>query len=197
MIGMSAFAVTQLLAAATRPPHLKAIFPYKGFTDLYRHGFYKGGAPYTGAMELFAFAEKLKFPNIPAWFRHAASHIFNHRKFARQTSDAAGNVRTIHKMLGKVTPPEAAIRSYVRRMYDNSFDDGDYFRASSPASTLDRINIPVCIATDFGAQGFHFFGAFELWHRLQGPKKCSLAPRNMNSHGRITCRRPSPGMIGR
>jgi len=176
MIGMSAFAVTQLLVAATRPPHLKAIFPYKGFTDLYRHGFYKGGAPYIGAMELFAFSEKLTPPKIPAWLRHLSSYILNHPRFSQHTSDAAANVRWIHKMLKKAKTPEAAVRSYVSRMYDNSFDDGDYYRAASPASTLAAIDIPICIATDFGAQGFHFFGAFELWHRLQGPKKMFFGP---------------------
>ncbi len=176
MIGMSAFAVSQLLAAAKQPPHLKAIFPYKGFTDLYRHGFYKGGAPYTGAIELFAFAEKLKLPKIPSWLRHLSSYILNHRFFARHTSDAAANVQAIHKMLRKTAPPEAAIRSYVSRMYDNTFDDDDYYRSSSPANTLSAIDIPVCIATDFGAQGFHFFGAFELWHRLRGPKKMFFGP---------------------
>jgi putative CocE/NonD family hydrolase len=37
MIGMSYFAAIQYLAAAQQPPHLKAIFPYLGFTDMYRH----------------------------------------------------------------------------------------------------------------------------------------------------------------
>jgi predicted acyl esterase len=41
---MSYFAVIQYLAAAQQPPHLKAIFPYLGFTDFYRHFAYHGGA---------------------------------------------------------------------------------------------------------------------------------------------------------
>jgi predicted acyl esterase len=176
MIGMSAFSVAQLMVAATRPPHLKAIFPYKGFTDIYRHGFYKGGTPYTGAMELFALAEKLVPPKIPAWGRHLASYVLNHKRFARRMSDAAGNVMGIRKMLKKLTPPEAAVRGYVRRMFDNTFDDGHYYRGSSPCEVIDGIEVPVCIGTDYGAQGFHFFGAFELWHRLKGPKMMFIGP---------------------
>jgi putative CocE/NonD family hydrolase len=176
MIGMSAFAVAQLMVAAKQPPHLKAIFPYKGFTDIYRHGFYKGGTPYTGAMELFALAEKTVPPKIPAWARHMLSHVLNHRRFARQMSDAAGTVISIRKLLKRIEPPEEAMRGYVRRMFDNTFDDGEYYRASSPASVIDEITIPVCVGTDFGAQGFHFFGAFELWHRLKGPKKMFIGP---------------------
>ncbi len=43
MTSMSYFAVIQYLAAAQQPPHLNAIFPYLGFTDLYRHFVYHGG----------------------------------------------------------------------------------------------------------------------------------------------------------
>src|SRR5436305_4839634 len=43
MVGMSYFAAIQYLAAARQPPHLKAIFPYLGFTDLYRHFVSRGG----------------------------------------------------------------------------------------------------------------------------------------------------------
>lgn len=176
MTGMSAFAVSQLMVAATRPPHLKAIFPYKGFTDIYRHGFYKGGAPYTGAIELFALAEKLVPPKIPSWARHALSHVLNHPFFARKMSDAAENVRGIQKMLKRFPPSQPAIANYVNRMFDHPYDDGDYFRGSSPCERIEDINIPVCIGTDYGAQGFHFFGAFELWHRLKTPKKLFFGP---------------------
>lgn len=48
MIGMSYFAAIQYLAAAQQPPHLKAIFPYLAFTDLYRHFAYHGGAFHSG-----------------------------------------------------------------------------------------------------------------------------------------------------
>ena len=45
MAGMSYFAVIQYLAAAARPAHLTAIFPYLGWTDFYRHAVYHGGPP--------------------------------------------------------------------------------------------------------------------------------------------------------
>jgi len=85
-------------------------------------------------------------------------------------------VVAIRKMLKKIKPPEAAVRVYVRRMFDNGFDDGAYYRGSSPSAVIDDIEVPVCIGTDYGAQGFHFFGAFELWHRLKGPKKMFIGP---------------------
>jgi uncharacterized protein len=45
MIGISYFAVIQYLVAAQQPPHLKAIFPFDGWGDLYRDIIYHGGIP--------------------------------------------------------------------------------------------------------------------------------------------------------
>jgi putative CocE/NonD family hydrolase len=176
MTGMSYFAIAQLLVAGTRPPSLKAIFPYKAMTDIYRHGFYKGGAAFSGIIELFAAFEKLKPPNIPAGLRHALSHVLNHPRFEMQMSDPAKTERTVRGFLRRKPPPQAALRGYVNRMFDRVFDDGDYWSSKSPCASIDAIDIPVCIATDFGAQDLHLFGAFELWHRLRVDKWLFIGP---------------------
>ena len=43
MLGIMGFAIAQNEIAAEQPPHLKAIFPFDGTTDRYRHGNYQGG----------------------------------------------------------------------------------------------------------------------------------------------------------
>ena len=176
MTGMSYFAISQLLVAATRPPALKAIFPYKAMTDIYRHGFYKGGAAFSGIIELFAAFEKLVPPKIPARLRHLLSRFINSPRFEMQMSDPAKTQRTVRKFLRTRPPPEAAVRGYVSRMFDRTFDDDDYWRSKSPAASLEQIEIPVCIATDFGAQDLHLLGAFELWHRLKCEKWLFIGP---------------------
>jgi putative CocE/NonD family hydrolase len=176
MTGMSYFAIAQLLVAGTRPPSLKAIFPYKAMTDVYRHGFYKGGAAFSGIIELFAAFEKLVPPKLSSGFRHLLSRFINTPRFEMQMSDPAKTERTVRKFLRNKPPPEAALRGYVSRMFDRTFDDGDYWRSKSPYASIDRIEIPVCIATDFGAQDLHFFGAFELWHRLKCEKWLFVGP---------------------
>ena len=47
MFGYSYYAATQWRAAAMRPPHLKAIFPFAGAMDYYLH---RGGAVELGAL---------------------------------------------------------------------------------------------------------------------------------------------------
>jgi predicted acyl esterase len=175
MTGMSYFGIAQLLVAATRPPSLKAIFPLKAMTDVYRHGFYKGGAPYTGAIEMFAAFEKVKPPKIPAGLRHLLSHLLNRPRFAMETSDPVKSQRSFRKFMRGQPPSREALDLYVSRMVDRVYDDPDWQRGSV-TSHIDDIELPVCVATDFGAQGFHFPGAFELWHRLRGEKFLFIGP---------------------
>ncbi|MDY6951307.1 MAG: CocE/NonD family hydrolase [Thermodesulfobacteriota bacterium] len=53
LLGISYYAVNQWLVAAERPPHLAAIIPWEGFTDLYRDFAYHGGVPALSFMEAF------------------------------------------------------------------------------------------------------------------------------------------------
>lgn len=46
--GVSYLAMSQWRAAALRPPHLKAIVPWEGVSDLYRELAFQGGIPETG-----------------------------------------------------------------------------------------------------------------------------------------------------
>jgi putative CocE/NonD family hydrolase len=176
MTGMSYFAIAQLRVAATRPPSLKAIFPYKAMTDQYRHGFYKGGAPFTGIIELFAAFEKTVPPILPSWARHVLSYALNRPRFAMEMSDPGKTSRSVRKFLAKHEPPESAVRSYIARMFDRTFDDDGFWRRTAVSEQIDQIECPVCIATDFGAQDLHFFGAFELWHKLKSEKCLFIGP---------------------
>ncbi len=53
MLGVSYLAISQYKAAATRPPHLRAIVPWEGFTDPYRDLFYPGGVREIGFSRLW------------------------------------------------------------------------------------------------------------------------------------------------
>lgn len=50
--GNSWLAIAQWFIAAQAPPHLAAIAPWEGLTDLYRHDVLRGGIPNTGFNEL-------------------------------------------------------------------------------------------------------------------------------------------------
>ncbi len=54
MLGVSYLAISQWKAAALRPPHLKAICPWEGFTDAYRDLAFPGGVREQGFIRLWS-----------------------------------------------------------------------------------------------------------------------------------------------
>jgi uncharacterized protein len=54
MIGVSYLAISQWKAAALRPPHLKAIVPWEGFTDAYRDVARPGGIMENGFLKIWS-----------------------------------------------------------------------------------------------------------------------------------------------
>ncbi len=54
MIGVSYLAISQWKAAALRPPHLRAIVPWEGFTDAYRDLMRPGGIRETGFIKIWS-----------------------------------------------------------------------------------------------------------------------------------------------
>ena len=54
MIGVSYLAISQWKAAALRPPHLKAIVPWEGWTDVYRDLARPGGIREIGFLKIWS-----------------------------------------------------------------------------------------------------------------------------------------------
>ena len=59
MIGMSYYCWSQWNTARTRPPHLAAIAPFDGATDMYRDWMYQGGIPIQGFLNAWLFGSVL------------------------------------------------------------------------------------------------------------------------------------------
>ncbi len=84
MIGVSYLAMSQWKAAALRPPSLKAICPWEGFTDAYRDLLYPGGIREDGFVRLWGLSlrgvrqryrlreEQRRRPLRDAWWRGLA-----------------------------------------------------------------------------------------------------------------------------
>jgi predicted acyl esterase len=71
LAGNSWLAISQWFIAASRPPHLAAIAPWEGFTDVYRHHAAVGGIPDVGFMEsIFPFlAGNGRVENVPGMIK--------------------------------------------------------------------------------------------------------------------------------
>lgn len=61
--GVSYLAMTQWRVAALNPPHLKAIIPWEGTSDLYREWYFHGGIPETVFSAEFEKLQHTRWPN--------------------------------------------------------------------------------------------------------------------------------------
>lgn len=61
--GVSYLAMTQWFVAALNPPHLKAMIPWEGVSDLYREWAFHGGMPDTAFWRAFAKILETRWPN--------------------------------------------------------------------------------------------------------------------------------------
>lgn len=174
MVGMSYFAVIQYLVAAQRPPHLRAIFPYLGWTDFYRHAVYHGGAFQS---DFFSFYYSLVGATghlaVPPGLRHALGYVLDHGPVQDLATRVFLPLRST--LARRLHPDPTWMRDFATLAFDQPAD-GDFYRERSAWPVLDRITVPVCLGTNWGNPGLHMRGAFEAWPALRSPKKMFIGP---------------------
>jgi hypothetical protein len=122
--GCSYLAIEQLLTAAQRPPHLKAIFPCAPMGDSYRDMVMTGGSVDTSF--------------IPAWVAQIALGMVQPPPADPQTPATA-----LTKVGGVVS---AATNVTVNPLTGGQLAyDGPYWRSKSPLEVADRIRVPTFV----------------------------------------------------
>ena len=170
MAGMSYFAVIQYLVAARRPPHLRAIFPYLGWTDLYRHAMYHGGAVQSDFLSFYlSLVGATQHLSVPP----AVRHLLDHRWLQRMGTRAFLPLRPL--LARRLRPEEGWMRDFVAVAFDQRYD-GPLYRQRSAGPALDCIEVPVCLGPHWGNPGLHMRGAFEAWARLRSPTRLFIGP---------------------
>lgn len=188
MIGMSYFAAIQYLAAAQQPPHLKAIFPYLGFTDLYRHFAYHGGAFHSGFFApYYTFVGSTQKVSMPPLLRHLASYFLNRTWIQQRITRFF--FKNEEKMPQQMHPEESWMQDFAQLAFDE-LNDGPFYREKSAWPVLDCIQVPVCIGTNWANPGIHMRGAFQAWSGIHAPKKLFIGPPDprwpwSNYHGEL------------
>src|SRR4051812_39173979 len=119
MIGGSYEGITQLLAAANQPPHLKAIVPSVPLSDLYRDATYHGGI-----LSQFFGAQYLAVQGAPGLVG------------SNDPGDAP------HTILAKLDQAQSKPIAFD---YLESNIDGPFFRARSPIEKANRIKVPMLL----------------------------------------------------
>ncbi|MFI6875073.1 CocE/NonD family hydrolase [Streptomyces sp. NPDC050400] len=170
MIGISYFGSMQVLAAAERPPHLKAIFVSGGHFDFYETT-YHGGV---------------------MWFMPRAAREGRGGDSGIAHTDVKSRMQEVYspQELKKLVderladPDVAAWPNLVHVLkYPKNrefwFDivmnplDGDWYEERNPINLARNIDIPVYLQIDQG-RGWTVDGHIELFNALKGPKKLDI-----------------------
>ena len=173
MIGISYFGSMQLLAAAERPPSLKAIFVSGGHYDFYETT-YHGGVMWfmpraaregRGGDSGWAFTDRVKSRMLET---HSPEEIREKVAARLQDPDVAAWPNLVH-VLHYPTNHEAWFDIVMNEV------DGEWYEERNPVTLAPRIDIPVWLQLDQG-RGWTLDGTIEVFDALRGPKKLDIGP---------------------
>ncbi len=172
MVGISYLGAVQILAAAERPPHLKAIFCNGGHFDMYEWA-YHGGIMWLmprAALEGRGGDSGVAWKNVGS----AAMKKLGKKEFERrirerlQDPDVKNYPNFIHLL--EYPQPHPQFIDWIVNPFD-----GPFYQQDNPISKADRIKIPVHISVKWG-RGWTVDGTIDCYHALKGPKWLELHP---------------------
>ncbi|MGY3567221.1 CocE/NonD family hydrolase [Sinomonas sp. RB5] len=173
MIGISYFGSMQILAAAERPPHLKAIFVSGGHYDFYETT-YHGGIMWfmpraaregRGGDSGWAFTDRVKSRMLQTHTPEELEKLVAERLADPDVAAWPNLVHTLHYPKNH----EAWFDIVMNEL------DGEWYEERNPVNLAADIDIPVYLQLDQG-RGWTLDGTIELFNTLKGPKKLDIGP---------------------
>ena len=173
MIGISYFGSMQVLAAAERPPHLKAIFVSGGHFDFYETT-YHGGVMWfmpraaregRGGDSGWAFTDRLKSRMLETYSSEEIQALVAKRLEDPDIQAWPNLVHVLHYPKNHEAWFDIVMNNF----------DGEWYEERNPVNVARNIDIPVYLQIDQG-RGWTMDGTIELFHTLKGPKKLDIGP---------------------
>jgi predicted acyl esterase len=173
MIGISYYGSMQVLAAAERPPHLKAIFVSGGHFDFYE-------TTYHGGIMWF-------MPRAAREGRGGDSGWAFTDRITSRMLETCSDEEVAKRVAERLADPDVAawpnlvhVLNYPKH-HEAWFDivlnelDGDWYEERNPVNLAGNIDIPVYLQINQG-RGWTVDGHLELFDVLAGPKKLVIGP---------------------
>jgi predicted acyl esterase len=170
MIGVSYYGAIQLMVAATRPPHLRAIMPFNAPADFYREGSHHGGIRHV----FFNGIYKIKALGVNV---STLVERLEPTELERRVAELAADVDL--QMY-----PEIYNAAIDPKRTPNFFDilaqpfDGSFYWERSPNTKYDDIDIPAYCGSGWWAFAhMHLRGAFQNFNGIKAPTKLYIESR--------------------
>lgn len=170
MAGVSYYGAIQLLVAATKPPHLKAIMPLNAPSDFYREGSHHGGILHV----FFNLIYKVKaLGNNASVLEEELSEEELKQVIAEQIADP--DLQMYPEIFNAATNPNR-----VPNFFDIAAQpfDGPFYEERSITTKYDEIEVPAyCGSGWWGFAHMHLRGAFHNFNRIKAPTKLYIESR--------------------
>lgn len=173
MVGISYFGSMQLLAAAERPPSLKAIFISGGHYDFYE-------TTYHGGIMWF-------MPRAAREGRGGDSGWAFTDRISSRMLETVPDDEVRARVAARLADPDVAawpnlvhVLHYPKH-HEAWFDiitnelDGPWYEERNPITMAPQVEVPVWLQIDQG-RGWTMDGTIELFDALPGPKKLTIGP---------------------
>lgn len=152
LIGVSYYAISQWQVAALRPPHLAAIIPWEGGSDLYRDWSRHGGV--------------LSNTFLENWWQRGIVEVQNGNPNGRHRDPDTGEGITGSEISDQLLAGNRT--DHLLDILDHPLDDA-WFQSRSPR--LEDITVPVLSAGNWGGAGVHLRGNVEAFMRVSSEQK--------------------------
>jgi predicted acyl esterase len=152
LLGLSYYAVVQWQVAALRPPHLAAIIPWEGFNDYYREATHQGGILCT------SFWHDIWWGPIVRRDQHGNPDGF---------IDGVTHEHTNGPLIDPKLLPGNRVH-LLEEFAAHDLDD-EWMKERSPI--LERIEVPLLSAGNWGGLGHHLRGNTDGYQRSSSKKK--------------------------
>lgn len=172
MLGISYYATAQVLAAAEKPPHLKAIFMNGGHYESYDLGYH------GGIMWLFPRASREGRGGDSGYALGKAYSVMK-KKLSKNEFESRirerledPDVRNYPNLFHMLHYPDS--HPLVIDILLNPYN-GPFYQDSEALGKADKVTIPAHISVKWG-RGWTVDGTIECFQRMKGPKMLELQP---------------------
>jgi predicted acyl esterase len=172
MVGISYFASVQILAAAEKPPHLKAIFANGGHYDAYELA-YHGGIMWLmprASREGRGGDSGYALGNAYSAMKKRLSREEFERRVQERLNDP--DVRNYPNFYHILHYPDSH-PLFIDLLLNPS--DGPFYRGGQPINQCEKVTIPTHLSVKWG-RGWTVDGTIDCYLGVKGPKKLELQP---------------------
>jgi predicted acyl esterase len=170
MIGISYFAIAQVGAAVTRPPHLEAIFPFEVTSDLYEAAYHYGLFSSSFITPWLTMIGVMAPKNAGFWRGHVANtarRILNQPAVHRRVGNINGeSAKSVLKLIMKAPYDPHPWDDLWREVAVNHQIRDEFWDERTALPELGNVDIPVYIGCDWDNVPMHLPGTFSTWREI-------------------------------